>query len=82
MDENYIKDAAVISYKAKMIAGFFFGILTIIAAIILFILTIVYSNWDLFYIPFIMFLVGSLLSTLCGYFVFKKKHKKETDLDE
>ncbi len=82
MDENDIKDVAVINYKVKMIAGFFFGILTIIAAIILFILTIVYSNWDLFYIPIIMFLVGSLLSVLCGYFVLKKKHKKETDLDE
>ena len=76
MKDDDIKDIAVHDFKIRTYGGFGLGIFTASGGVVLLIISIVRKQLDLIGISILIVLLGLFLSFVTGYFIFKKKNRR------
>ncbi len=77
-DDTFTKVAKT-DMKIRIVSGFIFGILAIIASIIFIILSVIYKKYDFIGPLIAMILVGLFVAGSCGYFIFRKEKSDEKE---
>lgn len=76
-DNDTFAEVAKADLMLRIVLSFVFGIISVIAGIILLIVLAVNKQSDLALLMIVLIIVGLLVSGICGYFMFKKGGKKK-----